>query len=64
MGTPEGENLMREEGLWPWELGVSVVLGIRRSLILEVSFTDTQVQQDSTPNSNNVWWVSSLTNRH
>lgn len=28
-----------------------------RSLILEVSFTDTQVQQDSTSNSNR-WWDS------
>lgn len=40
MGIFEGENLMREEGLWFWEFGVLVVLGIRRSFILEVSFID------------------------
>ena len=31
---------------------------------LDVSFTDTQIQQDSTYNSNNTWWNSNFMDRH
>lgn len=48
------------------ELGVQCTGDSRKQEkpTLDVSFTDTQIQQDSACNSNNIWWDSNFMDRH